>query len=335
MGWLAVFSTLFATVVQGHAVCRCPPVRQFPAGVVDERSRRAFLSAPGYAVQAVELETGRRLWVSSAATLPVGVVGDGVVALRRATDPREVQVVILDLRTGSLRLASEPFRPHLDPRSDRAFGSVLFSAADHNGAVVVNWREVGPPPSGVGREGGPAIQSGSVRVTRDGRVDLTHSEQSLDRSAGAGAAYQRGRAYTSDSWGDGCQRALVTEATGQLMSVSLLCEPRAAAGPRHELVTAAAVAATVSLDGCSVFIETPAVSGASWTAYAAADGSRLGDVRREPGAWNAAILDGTLYYLTDGRDGAGPARTTLHAVDLQSGMKRWDTAVRGPSAQRP
>lgn len=336
MGWVAVLSALVGAVAQpASPACPCPPVRQFPAGVVDERSRTVFVSAPGFAVQAVTLDTGRSLWVSSAATLPVGVVGDAVVALRRATDPREVQVVLLDRGSGSVRLTSEPFRPALDPRSDRAFGSVLFSAADDTGSVVVTWKEIAPPPSGVGREGGAPLQSGRVRVQRDGRVDLTHAELPADRSVGTGASYRRGRAYTADAWGGGCLRALATEPKGPLTSVSLLCQPGAAAGPRHELATAATVAATVSLDGCSVFLETPGDSGSSWTAYAAADGSRLGSVRHEPGAWNAATVSGTLYYLTDGAGGTGPARTMLHAVDLQSGVKRWETPVRGPSARRP
>jgi hypothetical protein len=211
----------------------------------------------------------------------------------------------------------------------------LFSARDDSGAAVVTWRELAAPVSGVGREGGPVIQSGRVRVGRDGRVELTHVERPADRSAVSGAAYRRGRAYTSDAWGDGCERALATEAKGSLTSLSLLCQPRAAGGPRHARVTAATIAAPGSLDGCNVFIETPADSGASWTAYTSDDGRRLGSARLEPGAWNAAAVNSTMYYLTDGGGGTARARTTLHAVDLQSGATRWQTAVRGPSAPRP
>jgi hypothetical protein len=322
-------SLLVASQTLGGSVCVCPAVRQFPNGVVDADARVAYLADASAGVTAVALDSGSVLWQSREAALPVGLVDGKVVALRRAHDPRESQVIVLDRRNGAVMVTGQPVRTGRGALADRMLAATIFSVSDGNDGLTVQWRDVAPETGEAQRDVGPTIGAGGVRVLRDGRVEqLPATEQTRDLTVAAGPSYQRGSESTSGSWSIGdCSRGLTVEHGGDDVLRLML------RGTDKELMRARSIAATVSIEGCSVFVETTSAEGQPlWTAFSSGTGERLGTVRREPGAWNPTVVSGTAYYLVDVTE--DEPITLLRAVDLRTGAKRWELPVRARSFKK-
>jgi hypothetical protein len=322
-------SLLVASQTLGGSVCVCPAVRQFPNGVADADARVAYVADASGGVTAVALDSGRALWQTRQAALPVGLVEGKVVALRRAQDPRESQVIVLDRRNGAVTLTGQPVRTGRGAFADRMLAATLFSVGDGGDGLIVQWRDVAPDVGEAQRDIGPTTRAGGIRVLRDGRVqELPATEQTRDLTAAAAPSYQRGSESTSGPWSVGdCSRGLTVEHGGDDVLRLML------RGIDKELMRARSIAATVSIEGCSVFVETTSADGQPlWTAFSSGTGERLGTVRREPGAWNPTVISGTAYYLVDVIE--NEPRTLLRAVDLGTGAKRWELPVRARSSKK-
>jgi hypothetical protein len=337
---LCAFLAAAAWAVPGarQTSCECPRSRQFPSGAADVDAGLAFIANPENGVSAVQLVSGSIAWESSSASLPVGVVDAGVVALRRGEDPREVQPVLLDRRTGAPKVTGRSFRPGRDLLSDRALGATLFSVEEKD-AIVVRWRDVAADTRGPEQITGRSIENGGFRLSRDGAVEpLALEVTSRELTRAAGTPYQRGSEQTSGTWGDGpCARSLVSEQQDEQIVLRLCIHsaPSADADKRRELARSKSLAVSVSLDGCSIFVETVTDAGRSWRVFSSADGEPLGRIPREAGAWNPAASASAAYYLVDGATTDRRTRTSLRAIDLKTGQKRWEIPVRSRSSAGP
>jgi hypothetical protein len=334
-GSTALVALLLATTLlaawTGPTSCDCPSSRQFPSGTADANGGLAFVANSENGVTAVRLASGQIEWTSSSASVPIGVVPEGVFALGRAEDPREVQPVVLARSTGTARIIGKSFRPGRD-LLNFALSAMLVSV-EMTDAIVVRWRDIAADTRGPELDTGRSIRAGGFRMRLDGTVETIAAEAiTRDLSRSVSAAYQRGSEYTSGTWGEGpCTRSLLSEERGDLIALSLCFHsgPEAAAERRRELAREKSLAVIVSLDGCSVFIETAVATQRAWLAFSSATGEPLGRVPREPSAWNPAALGDAIYYLVDGAPAESKPRTLLRAIDRSTGQKRWEIPVRG------
>lgn len=324
-----LLAVLFISSAQPATLCECPPVRQFPGGVVDAASQIAFVAVPGNATQAVNLRTGTQTWTSQLSSLPVALTATTLLGLRRGDNPRDTQLVTLHRRDGKQLSVSPPFRLNGEALGSDLLSATLFSFHQDGSGGALEWVLMGQPVVGIERSVEPTTR-GMLRIHADQSVEPVQNDSNTRIVRTQSATYRRGSAWISGSWELGsCIRDLVVEQEDRSLAVSLLCGTSAAGSGTtvHRLTKQASVALTVSIDGCHVFVESPGENGGSvWQVFSAATASKLATVPKEPGAWNPAVVGDRLYYIID----AAPGKTTgvLKAVGMSTGTTLWELSVR-------
>ncbi|HWW85504.1 MAG TPA: hypothetical protein VNZ26_18035, partial [Vicinamibacterales bacterium] len=172
------------------------PVHLAPGVVVQPAEGRVYLATPRGEIEAVQLSDGKRLWSSSAAAWPVGVVNQRLVS---QTEPSpgdtSFQLSLLDERTGQEKgrppvVALPPgIRPLIGETAQGRFALTL----EHAGAdALVSWQFEPRPPSGVRPGTGDALSDPVVappppppaqRTPRSGTIRIntqTAAIQSID-----------------------------------------------------------------------------------------------------------------------------------------------------------
>jgi hypothetical protein len=181
--------------------------RSFPGGIADASGRYGFVNTVASGTVAIDLSTGREMWRSTSVHRPLLIIGERVAALRAT--PRGLQLVLLDIATGSEMLVSAPLPlpewvRELWQRPD------CFTIAAETGADALDlmWQarrgyEGGAPPS-------PKIEAqlrrsdtGQLRVDLgSGRVQNVKKNKSLPSESEIGtvmAVTLEGRVYELDT----------------------------------------------------------------------------------------------------------------------------------------
>jgi photosystem II stability/assembly factor-like uncharacterized protein len=163
-------------------------------GVIADASRGvAYIAAPSKTLDAVDLASGRTLWSSTEAALPIGGNGTYVVGqVEDATAPGTLKLAVLDAVTGrKVSAASVTLPTGASALVADGLTSQFRAVADPQGALfLVSWSYQNAEDDEVGED--PVLQffAGSFLVSTDGRVTAASGgpvAQLPDKQAGYGA----------------------------------------------------------------------------------------------------------------------------------------------------
>ena len=250
-GWVAaaLVAAAFGTEPPATTAPTTAPVvavGRFPGGVVDAGWGRAYVTSATGEVDAVDLKTGKRLWSSAEAGVPVLVTGERlymVAGARGEEAANEVHIVALDLGKGGKVISrsegiSLPEWCGILPEAGRTF--VVTGKLEGEG-LTVSWKAGGAgavaapaaivPPGGVfgGRrrmrvrvvrppvESGEASSAaGSVRVDlKSGEVKKLEKDDTLELPGEAVTTVSHGGEIYSLVVKEDGRRVVVREEKGE------------------------------------------------------------------------------------------------------------------------
>lgn len=298
-------------VASAHAA----PANVHDGVVIDAASKVAYTTHSGRGMRAVDLTSGRELWRSEDAAKPLTLVGADLVA-QGAPGPRgELQLAVIDPRTGIARYKTAAAMPQgvvARLGAELAGAFVTWAEAGGDGSAVVHWSWEPTTPRGISPD--QPIVEGLATVA----------------SPAAPAAGRRGTL-----------RFDLT--TGTLSPQATAAGNRPANPMLTELATGDA-RRFASVDGRHVLESRRLPAGSAnryrWTLRDAATQAVLGQVDAPVSAAPFVVAEGAVLFVTrptlrkEG-DRLVDQALALRALELSTGKERFaftllDTAFRGP-----
>ena len=305
-----------------------------PRGIATPDGKTAFIAGVDDRIQAVNLDTGERLWSTQLGGQPILADQDKVVIAREVSP----SVVVLDVvaadkgsKLGSCRIQ---FPPGIDV-TDPARFSLRPCLVDER--VVVQWQASdryagGAPPPKFIEESFAAESAGTFECDfRDGQVEVTRSVPSESPSAQTSWAYRLGGVWRNTAWTAGEQQAaLEMDRSGPEPVLTLSTDGPGNAAQVTPLITGEAVEPTVTPDGRFLFVRRTEPPGEPWDVWEVTTHRQLGRIPREPGSDFPVVLKGRVYYLAPVPGPAGPAYL-IRAIEIDSGRTLWEHALGSPA----
>jgi hypothetical protein len=121
----------------------CPEPAPLPGGLADQAGKRGFFANPVGGIDAVDLETGKLLWQSQAASRPLLLLGDQLFVQTR-TARNQIRITVLDCsRRGERVRQSDPIT-FLSPQDTQKAKQILFHAKAHleGGRLRLQWEAI-------------------------------------------------------------------------------------------------------------------------------------------------------------------------------------------------
>ncbi len=317
-----------------------------PAGVADPAGSSGFVAALDGGVDALELATGRVLWRSHDAFLPVLATNDALAAAGR--EGTAVRMLLLDAATGARRWAGAPLSP------SAPLWTVTGARLEGGSLVLAWWAQDAPrgtPPDPSSPRYGE-LGRGAARVElATGRVEpLPAPEEPAypgDPLPGAPAGdLLPDVGGTVRRWAaDGVVAGLALEGGGgdaKRLVLRRWSPETGAALPDAVLLDPAPPLAELRHhrfpDAGHVFLQRcPPGGECRWLVFSAATGERVADLAFGPGAEEEmAVVGGVLFHLAPGGPAADPGLRprVLRAVDPDGGAVLWEHPV-APARDTP
>ena len=295
----------------------------------------AYVAAPGRAVESIELASGRVAWRTDAASVPLALSENGLLARGEDEEPRSsLPVAVLDPRRDGRAVFSATVPLADDARalaSDDAARSFRIDAYGAAGAFVARWvyREaavhgVAPPPGEAPPE---RVRDGVFRVDPErGRVETLEAAPPKP-GRGEHAPRPVGRFLVSVDGGRGGPLTLRRQdaRSGRRL-------------PDHRLLDNALLS-LVSADGRHLLAVDEAAAGRPeqpeyvWSIFALESGERLGEMRRPFSATPFVVFEDRLIFVPPPRGRRHEGRwiedpLSLCAVKLPDGEPQWERPLR-------
>ncbi|WP_331959060.1 hypothetical protein [Candidatus Binatus sp.] len=172
-----------------------------PGVIVDPVRGRAYLMNPRHGIDAIEISSGKKIWSTAAASKPLAVFNDQIVAQMEGGAPRSMAIALLDVNSPAkpILTAQVPLPTGVTALIDEAIG-LRFSATARvtQDGILVTWQSNRQTVSGIARPGPPEVsrnsgaalidpQTGAVRTL----AEIPHDEsgtvaKTIQRLAAAG-----------------------------------------------------------------------------------------------------------------------------------------------------
>jgi hypothetical protein len=329
-----------------------------PGVIVDENRSTCYLMGVAGGVEALDLLSGRILWMTDLAQKPLLLIDDTLVAQAQPREPDDfLRIVLLDAADGALKERvdaelPEGVRASIDEGPGSAFDAEVSATHD---TLTVTWAYSGSQVRGAedttlshsaesGVEGAFRVDIGTGELWKDGTGEVAPAPPPPLPPA-LSRLDSRGR-LPHPLWRTGDVYAAACRVRGDGGELTVLKRWSAATGDSLPDVTLFAADYTIryrSADGkyllASRAAASPAYDSYDWIVYSLSTGARVAELRLDvPGAWFFVTGPVLVYetqpraYIVDGFSERKPRR--LCAVDLSTGRERWtrpfrDTTYRG------
>ena len=306
--------------------------------IVDEAAGAAYLGAPAGGIEAVDLASGRSIWTSTDAALPLALL-DGLLIAQAEEVPAasRLRIIVFDVQAGnrkriepSIALPEDVYALVADDLT-RSFRATV--ERDGNG-LLVSWTFKEKAEEGMARVRGehvPArIVSGAAHVDlATGRAIAVPA-----RRVGANAMPK-----TDARWRAGNFLATIEGGRGGPLTLKRWDAVTGAALPDREL-SKKAVAALSSADRTEVLASERVGAGGPddpeyrWSIFSVSTGERLGEIRRDTSASPFLLWNGTLVFEAPSHGYRTSGGTwideplKIRGVRLSTGVPLWDRAIR-------
>ncbi|HET7434971.1 MAG TPA: hypothetical protein VFN10_09700 [Thermoanaerobaculia bacterium] len=300
--------------------------------IVDASRNLAVIGTPAGAIEAIDVASGRSVWASSDAVLPLGVNGDVILARGIDSPPRaRLPLIVLDANGRTIRTAFAPLPEEVVALvQDDLSRRFRATATPQGNGFVVTWTffelEMRGSADAADREPESGQFSGSFRFE-----PASGAIASLNVPDEAGAvqrgAWRSGRVLASVEGGRG--EALVLRrqdsATGQQIS--------------DEQISRHAIADLRSSDGAFVMVSERVGAGGPddpeyrWSVWSLDTGAKAMELRRDVSATPFFVASETLVYVAHphGKSIGGvwvDEPLKLEALRLSNGTPQWQRAIR-------
>jgi len=316
--------------------------------IVDASRGAAYISKPNGTIDALDLASGRTLWTSAAAALPLGASQDVLVAQSEERSPaRKFQIAVLDTASGrKLSEASVTLPEGVRALVTDEEGKAFRATAEREGAVfVVSWFYQESPMEGIAPQSGePAwrLFAGSARISaQSGKVIAAEGGAVRDVPA-------RWRTYDSPPrapWRAGAALAQTEGGRGRPLTLK---RTEAATGRElpDQALSSRALVAVASADERNLLASEQVGEGGpddpeyQWNIFTLETGERAGELRRDVSAAPFFVFsDSVIFESRPHGYLRGDVRVEepleIHSVRLSSGVPKWKVELRDLSYRGP
>jgi hypothetical protein len=327
---------LSVMIVAAAAAAAQPPtggtVELRPGVVIDPERRVAYVMNPRGGIDAVGLGRGELVWHSDDAERPLSSSGDVIVAQAEPAKPRaqganELQVRVLDARTGRQRVAAQQTLPPGTRANvvDTAEGAFVVRARSTAAEATLVWEFVEGPRQGVP----PGTFDSSGALNTEERPALEAAPAKAPSTAGVVRVDLRnGRASSlppGESLPSWAQRR--ADVPAEMRVASIPGDQFLSADGRH-VMTSTRVADDRTFDKYQ------------WTVFERSGGRRLGTLRDYRSHAAFIVVGSSIVYEIgpfERRTERGVVTEPLRvrAVDLSKGEEQWARAVRDTEYRGP
>lgn len=300
----------------------------FPNGISDAEGERAYIRNSAGGIDSIDLKTGKLLWTTPAASVPLIISGVHLLAFKYISE-NVIQIVKLNSKTGLAATTSEPINfPE---------GMKVASTQDETFALEpkvidtileIAWRgrtfyEGGAPPPKHIREKSQQQFSGVFQV------DLatgTVTSKSVDDLADSLEA-PKSPLTTLDTVDWKIEDHVVTlsskrEQQGQVLFMK----------PAHakltKLFSGPNLVTNITADGLYLLIRSMDFAPTTWHLFSAETGREIRTVPYETGAQQPCVSADRLFYLAPDVKTEKARVIALKAVDLHSGRVLWSREMK-------
>jgi hypothetical protein len=312
--------------------------------ILDGLAANGYFSVPGGGIEAVDLATGRTLWTSEDAALPLALYGRLLVT--QAEDERpmsRLRIVVFDVEGRGHKVIEStiPLPEDVDAVvDDELTRSFRASVAPDAGGFVVSWLFKDAAIEGMKRSEEVAPER---EVTGAAHIDLAtgRAVAVAPRRAIADALAERLKAsnvLAQLPWRTGDVLAATEGGRGGPLLLKRWDALTGAALPDRQLVSKGLVALP-SADRSHLLASERAGEGGSadpeyrWSLFSAESGEPVGELRRDVSASPFVLSDGNIVFETPPngfRSGGAWIEEPLkiRAVHLSNGNPIWDREIR-------
>jgi hypothetical protein len=306
----------------------------FPRGIPDSDGQRAYMRNTLGGIDSIDLKTGKLLWTSAAASIPLLLNRHYLLASKYISE-NVIQVVKIDCKTGELVTTSEPINfPEgikISSNRDQDFG---LEARMANDTLKLVWQgrtryEGGAPPPTYLRQKWQKQLSGIFEI------DLVTGNVTSQITDNVTTSLEAPRSPLTST---DCVNWKIED---QIVTLSSKMEPQgqtffikpADAKQFTRLLSGSNLIADITEDGLYVLIRSKDSSPAIWHLFSAETGREIGTVPYEIGAQQPCVMDDRLFYLGPQVDNDAKHRAiALKAVDLRSGRVLWSRELKETDA---
>lgn len=319
----------------------------FPRGVADPGGQRGFMADAAGGILAIDLHAGAVLWSTTAASRPLVVVGERLVAQRLVDDRlNTLRIALLDVtRRGQLVLISDPVVfPEWVSVTTSTEESFAFSVRVEQDQLYLEWeaharyRGGAAPTARILQQAARDAQGLAVLNLESGEVRMLTSEERAIRQRQQTAQTTAAPGWTvrdpsAEPWVAGKKRALLVweEMDGELSLRLATWDPPNGEVRTVELARGRGLVARPIPDGRHIFVhrEPVVAQPSAWWVFSAETGERVTTLPYEPGAQSPCVLGARVYYLVEGPVAGSPTgqvtrRCTLKARELATTRLLWE-----------
>jgi hypothetical protein len=322
------------------------PFIRLPEGVADPACQTGFVSTAD-GIAKIDLNTGGRVWVTTAADRPLAFSGDRLLALRRAPEAGSPPLLVaIDTSAAPQAIWSSPLEAVPSWTIHASGAEFHIDATIVGNALVLSWTARtaytggAPPPERILAERA-AIAGGAVRVDLSTGAMLPPAARASTPPSHPGEFEDAGGEWRTPPWRAGAEivsLGLIPGPTGQVLTLEISTR-----GERIELTRGLALVADVSLDGRHVLVRDEGVarSARDWKVFAIEQRRQIADITHEPGAREATVCAHRLIYRVKRVARAatpqapGTAMMLLAARDLDQDIPLWECVTAEVASRSP
>lgn len=344
-----------------HAPSPSPTRIVLPAGIADPTGHTGFFAGANGGIDAVELKTGKLLWQTHEAQVPLLV--DGKYLLAQAGVKRNrLRILRLDLtRQGECDLESDPIVFPAWVRTGEGLGRSFQSDWRlEKRRLVLEWEAsawyTGPTkPTPEQEKAARKHASGTARIDlRTGQIEVGPAEKTATPLAAALPEHLERESVRWQGHVGGDWRVVTLEAVaGQQRLVLHCCEQKKGktAEPK-ELLKGKRLLLRPSLDERFLCLREdspdpgergslmPRKASSWWLLVSSRTGELVGRIPHESGMHAVMVLGDRVYYLVSGSSHGPLDQPNIHprtvkAIELSSGKLLWERPVAGKLVSPP
>jgi len=308
-----------------------------PKGICDTSTQIGYFGQEDASIVAIDLQTGKTLWSSSDASVPLAL-SEGLLA---AVDYKllrsgQFTLAILDPKTGKLRIRSKPISL-TQSSTTPADPPPLFDAYFEKDGLFVRWETSSRYHGGAP----PPIQQANIpptKMTRFVKMDFMTGfvTEKLSESTPTvpnfnppnSVSYRRRGEWSKGTWFLGDSIANIESSTkGERRTIQLMVWDRSSHKLKATigLVRAESEAVPyVTIDGKYVLLPDSPQLSLKWRVFSVTKSREISRVLLSSNPEDLCVVDSQLLYLSSIPSTPKIATIVLKSVDLDSGRQRWE-----------
>jgi hypothetical protein len=325
-------------------------------GVVIDAARGAvYVGEPKRGIDAVDLSTGRSLWRSAEAALPLALHGQLLAAQEEEAQPGpRLRIAVLDVEDGGRKVIDSAAALPADARAlvaDQLGRSFRATAESDGNGFLISWSYKETLVQGIARPPGEPpptlVLSGAIRIGLDGCAATTDAaaarpQPNADQMA---ERLMKSEGLPNPPWRAGSVLAITVGGRGGPLTLKRWDARTGQALPGLVLLKQALVA-LASTDKTHVLASERVGAGGPgdpeyrWSIFSIETGEKVGELRRDVSAapffvWRDIVIFESQPHGYRNGDTWVDEPLKIIAIRCSTGESVWDRAVRGVEYRGP